>query len=356
MSVSQIIGTNGTIAFSVMPPEVQSITLTGVRNPLTTSLAAFNPTQLVKHNITGVGTVEAALIQTETLALVPGSLATAIRSDESILLATAKRLEFQDAGEVAVGAGQALTLGGTLVAPDVAVAAAPHANVLGYNTVTGDIEYQAAGGGGGGVTNPMTADLDCDNYKLDAVQELNFNGPGVINSAPGNDMTITGGAGASITLDAGGVGSLIMNSVTPAITMKPDTGFCELGLNALQATLVSGNKDVKMTLDGAANTVALQTASNRGLYIDNAGQLVRLQAAGSTTSLAIDGQLGGSVALSANATAFMTLGGADVAITAGNLNLNGAGLETYTTGGSSGVFLRIRLNNVFYKIPLNFDA
>lgn len=359
MSVSQIIGAGGNLSFGVMPPDVKAITLTGVRNPMTASLSAYNPAQLVKHDITGAGTVEAAVVQTETLQLVPGSLQTSIRSDESIELATAKRLEFQDAGEVVVGAGQSLTLGGTLVAPDVAAAGAPHANVLGYNTTTGAVEYQAAGGGGGGVTNPLSADLDCANYKLDAVQQLNFNAVAEINAAAGNDVNITGGVGAAITLDAGSVGSLTINSAVPNAVLRPDTGFCSLSMGSTAAELVSGNKNIKVVLDGAANTATIQTAATRGLFIDDGNQLVSLQANAGTTAISMNGQFGGSAAMAANGNAsvvFDNVGGGRCEITAADsFRLTGANLQSATSSGAAGVYLRIFLNGTPYKLALELD-
>lgn len=325
---------------------------------MTSTLQAFNPTQLVRHDITGADVMECSTLQTENIALVPGSLQTAIRVDESLELATAKRLEFQAAGEITVGATNSLTLGGTLVAPDVAAAAVPHAQVLGFNTVTGDIEYQAAAGGGG-VTNPLSADLGCASFDLNDVGALNFVGTGQVNAAAGNDMNISCGVGSSLTLDAGSVGTLLMNSAIPAVSVKPDTGFCELSLGASAASIISGNKDVKMTLDGAANTVALQTAATRGMFIDDATQLVNIQANGGTTALALNGQFGGSAAIAANGNASIVLdptGGGMCSITAADsFRLTGANLQSVTTSGASGVFLRIQLNSVYYKIPLELD-
>jgi hypothetical protein len=273
-------------------------------------------------------------------------------------LATAKRLEFQAAGEIAVASGQSLTLGGTLVAPDVAVAAAPHANVLGFNTVTGDIEYQAAGGGGG-VTNPLSANLDCATFDLNDVGTLNFVGTAAINAAAGNDVNITGGVGSTITLDAGSVGTLLMNSAIPAVSLKPDAGFCELSATATVASLISGNKDVKLVLEGAANTVALQTAATRGVFIDDATQLVSINANGGTTAMSLNGGFGGSAAIAANANASIVLdstGGGRCEITAADsFRLTGANLQSATSSGASGVFLRISLNGVFYKLALDLD-
>jgi hypothetical protein len=355
MSVSQILGSDGKILPRYLPTAAPAA---GVQNPLTATLQAFNPTQLVRHDITGADVMECSTLQTENIALVPGSLQTAIRVDESLELATAKRLEFQAAGEVAVASGQSLTLGGTLVAPDVAVAAAPHANVLGYNTVTGDIEYQAAGGGGG-VTNPLSADLGCASFDLNDVGTLNFVGTAAINAAAGNDVNIAGGVGSTITLDGGGVSSIVMNSAVPAIDVKPDTGFCALALNATAASLVSGNKDVKLTLDGAANTATLQTSASRSVSINEAAQLVSLQANGGTTALALNGSLGGSAAIAANGNASIVLdptGGGMCSITAADsFRLTGANLQSATSSGAAGVFLRIQLNSVYYKIALDLD-
>jgi hypothetical protein len=354
MSVQEILDNSGKIALRFVPNEA----LNSVENPLTATLSAYNPVQLVKHDISGAGTVEAAVIQTETLELVPGSLQLAIRSDESIEFATGKRLEFQAAGEVAVASGQSLTLGGTLVAPDVAAAGAPHANVLGFNTVTGDIEYQAAGGGGG-VTNPLSAALDCGTFNLDNVGQLNFNAVAEINAAAGNDVTITAGVGGTITLDAGSVSSLTMNSAIPAVSLKPDAGFCELLATATVASVISGNKDVKLVLEGAANTVALQTAATRGVFIDDGTQLVSIQANAGTTAMSLNGGFGGSAAIAANGNASIVLdstGGGRCEVTAADsFRLTGANLQSATSSGASGVFLRIQLNSVYYKIPLELD-
>jgi hypothetical protein len=302
--------------------------------------------------------VECSTLQTENFGLVPGSLQTAIRSAESIELATAKSLRFQAAGLVAVGAGQALTLEGTLIAPEVAAAGAPLANVLGYNTTTGDIEYQAAGGGGG-VTNPLSADLGCAGFNLDNVGVLNFNATGQVNAAAGNDMNITCGVGSSLTLDAGSVGTLLMNAAIPAVSIKPDAGFCEVSATATVASVISGNKDVKLVLEGAANTVALQTAATRGVFIDDATQLVSIQANGGVTALSMNGQFGGSAAIAGNSNASIVLdnvGGGRCEVTAADsFRLTGANLQSATSSGASGVFLRIQLNGVYYKLALDLD-
>jgi len=356
MSVSQIIGSNGKILSQYLPAAAPAA---GVQNPLTSTLQAYNPTQLVRHDITGAGTVEAAVVQTENLALVPGSLQTAIRVDESLELATAKRLEFQAAGEVAVAAGQSLTLGGTLVAPDVAAAGAPWTNVLGFDPITGAVEYQAAGGGGGGVQNPMTADLDCANYKLDAVQSLNFNAVAEINAAAGNDVNITGGVGATVSLDSGGVCSLTMNSATPGVSLKPDAGFCELALSSSAATLVSGDKNCKlvMTNAGGNSTATLQTSANRKVAIDETAQTVSLAANATGTALALNGSLGGSAAIAADGNTSIALGSSVITITAdSDLKLVGTGLGVVGAGIGAGLYLRIWINGTPYKIQLFNDV
>jgi hypothetical protein len=267
-------------------------------------------------------------------------------------------VNFDAAGDITVPSGQSLTLGGTLIAPAVAVAAAPHANVLGYNTATGDIEYQAAGGGGG-VTNPLSADLGCAGFNLDNVGVLNFNATGQVNAAAGNDMNITCGVGSSLTLDAGSVGTLLMNSAIPAVSLKPDAGFCEVSATATVASVISGNKDVKLVLEGAANTVALQTAATRGVFIDNAAQLVSVQANGGTTALSLNGSLGGSAAIAANGNASIVLdttGGGRCEVTAADsFRLTGANLQSATSSGASGQYLRIQLNGTYYKLALDLD-
>ena len=143
MSVREILQDNGKIAPRFLP----DFTALGfVRNPLTSTLQCFNPTTAINHEITQAGRVESAVVQTDNLSLIPGSAQTAIRCDDSLELATAKRLEFQSAGDITVAFGQTLTLGGELKAPAVAAAGAPWPNVLGYDSATGAIEYQAAGG------------------------------------------------------------------------------------------------------------------------------------------------------------------------------------------------------------------
>lgn len=345
----------------IAPQFIPDAALNSVENPLEATLQAYNPVQLVKHSITGANIVEASVIQTENLALVPGSLQTAIRSDESIELATAKRLVYQDAGEIAVGAGQSMTIAGTLVAPDVAAASPAWANVLGYDPITGAIEYQAAGGGGGGVTNPLSADLGCANFNLNNVGQLNFQGAGQVNAAAANDMNVSCGAGASVVLDAGSVGSLTLNSAGPTVSLKPDTGFCELTMGANAAELVSGDKNCKLVVNGTGGAVSasLKSSAGKGFSTDEASGVVNMQANFGVTAVSLNGGLGGSAAIAGNGNASIVLdstGGGMCSITAADsFRLTGGNLQSATSSGASGVFLRIQLNGNYYKVALDLD-
>jgi hypothetical protein len=201
--------------------------------------------------------------------------------------------------------------------------------------------------------------LGCAGFNLDNVGVLNFNATGQVNAAAGNDMNITCGVGSSLTLDAGSVGTILMNSAIPAVSVKPDAGFCEVSLSASAASIISGNKDVKLVLDGIANTTLLQTSASRNITINEAAELVSIQANGGTTALALNGSSGGSAAIAANGNASISLGagaGGSATITAaGELIYVGAGMQAATSSGTSGQFMRIRLNGVVYKIALDSD-
>lgn len=159
MSVSQILSASGTILPQYL--DTDAITSGFVRNPLTATLVCYNPDTATLHEITQAGRVETSLLQTDTVELVPGSLQTAVKFNNSVELATGTQLQFQTAGEIRPGGGQTLTLREFLAMPDLPDSTGtPLPNVVAYDTTTGALSFQPAGGGGGGITNPMTANLD----------------------------------------------------------------------------------------------------------------------------------------------------------------------------------------------------
>jgi len=146
MSVSQILSSSGTILPQYI--DTNAITSGFVRNPLTSTLVCFNPTTSTLHEITQAGRVETAVLQTDTVELVPGSLQTAVKFNDSVELATGTRLQFQTAGEILPGSGQTLTLKEAVVMPDLPDSTgSPLPNVVAYDTTTGALSFQPAGGG-----------------------------------------------------------------------------------------------------------------------------------------------------------------------------------------------------------------
>jgi hypothetical protein len=145
MSVSQILSSAGTI----LPQYIDEAALTSgfVRNPMTSNLSCLNPTTSAPQEITQCSRLEAAVVQTDNISLVPGSLQTAVKFDDNVEFGIAKRIQFQGAGEVLVPSALSLSLTGKVELPDIDAAPTPLANVLAYNTTTNRVEFQAAGGG-----------------------------------------------------------------------------------------------------------------------------------------------------------------------------------------------------------------
>lgn len=230
-------------AYIDIPGLIQQIGTTGfVTNPLSADLDCAT-TYAVKD----ASLVSATEVETEIVALPPGSLATAIAVNDDLKMADTKNIRFAGlAGAITandanrtiasvtnIGApgesytyanggllfepalatlkvnppsipmpvpvGGGLSIHGSILADGIPAAGAPNANVLGYNPTTGVIEYQAAGGGGGGnVNNPMTANLNGGGYNITNVQQLGVNqitdgGGGSIQVVPSVSF-ISGGA------------------------------------------------------------------------------------------------------------------------------------------------------------------
>ena len=137
MSASYFLGSNGKIA-----PELVDVAASGgLTNPLTSDILADNT-----YGLLNASKVNGFVIETEEVKLLPGSLNPAITFSDNIEFAATKEISF--VGEAKINGVTEIRLDAPaykMVA--VPAAAIAYSTVLGYNTVTNEIEYQPAGGG-----------------------------------------------------------------------------------------------------------------------------------------------------------------------------------------------------------------
>jgi hypothetical protein len=140
MSNQELLGPDDKIVSKYLP---DFAALGFVRNPMTSNLSCLNPNTFIPQNITQIGRAETALLQTDTVELVPGSLQTTIKFNDGIEFATGNRIDFQTSGEIRPAVGQSLTLKENIFMPDIIDSTAtPLSNLISYNTLNGQLSFQ----------------------------------------------------------------------------------------------------------------------------------------------------------------------------------------------------------------------
>lgn len=170
--------------------------------------------------ITNASEVSATEIRTEQIALPAGSLQTKIAIDNSI--------------EVT----------GSIKATAIPAAGSALPNVLGYNTATGEIEYQAAGGGGGGISNPLTADIIAAGFSIQQA--------GTIQT---NFLTLPGGGFANPSIDISSPVIFTDPTVPAQFTLPPQTAAApSVGNDLVNKTYADS---LAVSLAGLYNTLRI---------------------------------------------------------------------------------------------------
>lgn len=149
-----------------------------VKNPMTEDL------QCSGQALNDIATFRTAVLLTNALDTIAGSLATQIDLDDSLNVAATKRIDFTGVGEIERGAG----LGDHIRIVNLPTTGLPPTNVLAYNTVTNEIESSTA------IlapfdwsTFPATVNPDINSFQINNLQNVtgtnigfDFGGPATI--------------------------------------------------------------------------------------------------------------------------------------------------------------------------------
>ena len=119
-----------------------------VQNPMTADL------ECATYHFNNAGRVNTSEVNTDNIAILPGSLQTSIQLHDTLTVDAGKKIVFNTDANIEAGLGGLVKLKGTLFKMETLPngTGAPTLNVIGYDTATNQLQYQPAGGGGGGIS------------------------------------------------------------------------------------------------------------------------------------------------------------------------------------------------------------
>ena len=162
----------------------------------------------------------------------------------------------------------------------------------------------------------------------------------------GQVVTISGGAGVGITASDSDVSIASVLSGNVSIS-----AYEALGLSTVNNSIgITSATDTTITAGGAITTTSANvsmTASAGGIELHSNGSNLVLASLADAVTISSGG--GDNVSITAG-------GGGLILTTAGDLFMNGAGIQDTNFGTASGQYLRIKLNGTYYKIQLLDDV
>jgi len=171
-------------------------------------------------------------------------------------------------------------------------------------------------------------------------------------------------AGTDISLSAGGQLSLFGNDI--GIGTNATATIVSTCTDYMTVTALNGPIDIQATGTGTINLLsendlllsaggAISTTSGSVSMTTNTGT-IELHANGSNLVLA-SGSDAVSISSGGGDNVSITAGGGGLILTTdGDLVMNGTGIQDTSVGLVSGKYLRIKLNNIYYKIQLLYDT
>jgi hypothetical protein len=188
---------------ALIPP----ITFDGLTNPLTENLIANT------FEIQNSSKVQATTTETDTIKLLPGSLANGIEFQDTLRVAANKRIEFLGAALAGEGNINANPVHGLKIKGITNATGSPVANVLSYDPATLSVSYQPGGPTAGFVTAVGAGTNISVDITNPAIPEVSVN---ISSALDLNNNDITDGKDASFA------GDLTANNVTASSTLTVD--------------------------------------------------------------------------------------------------------------------------------------
>jgi hypothetical protein len=277
MSVANILGANGKIANSFINDDGAG---GFVRNPMINNLAC------AAFDINNANYVRTNVVELETLE--PKSPQTFVEVNGDLQMATGKEIRTEEIATNIVSAlAGALTLNGTSYSivglPDGT--ASPQGNVIGYNTTTGQLQFQPDGMGPGGVASVIGVAPISSSGGANPNISLNTLGTASTYAYPtslttdayGRISAITGGSAPVASVSAGNNLIITGTATAPVVALRsPLTNTLALG--TVSMTGVNGADSITANSSniilGTTNTTNTMTpGSNTMLYFDSVGAL-----------------------------------------------------------------------------------
>lgn len=228
-----------------------------VQNPMTADLECST------YHFNNAGRVNTTELNTDNIAILPGSLQTSIQVKDTLTIETAKKIVFETDANIEAGLGGLVKLKGTLFELETLPngSGAPTANVIGYDPITHQIQYQPDGGG---ATPALSAVL------------------AVGNSAGGSDILMN-------TNDIQDVSTLytgfIQHNPTIGTTLSVgDLTTTNTTINGIGIGLNTAN-DINISATGVGSDVRVSIAGNNRMLMNLAGTEIYNPSASGSVSI-----------------------------------------------------------------------
>lgn len=236
---------------ALIPP----ITFDGLTNPLEENLIANT------FEIQNSSKVQATVTETDTIKLLPGSLATGIQFQDSLLVAGSKRIDFQGAALAGEGNINANPVHGLKIKGLTNTSGTPTTNLLSFDPTTLTVGYQPAGAAPGTVSS-VTAGTNISVTGTASAPVVNVN---ISSDIDLNSQSIIDGGSATFA-GAVNAGSVSSTNDVQAATVIALTGGVQAtagGLTALAGNITATTGNITATagnitaVDGNINATSI---------------------------------------------------------------------------------------------------